>query len=678
MAGLLLVVAALAAFAVPGFAADSFVKPTPEELAMTSLPGYPGAAAVVLFDEEITKDDLHVIQHYKRVKILTQEGVEKYANVEENYVRTSGDYYDPGNDQTVGDVVGRTIHSDGTIIPFTGKPYLKTIVKGQDVKYQSMVFTLPDVEVGSIIEYRYSTRFSDSVVEAPDWIIQGELYVKSAHYAWYPTTEPLVDSDSGLPVNAISWFPILPAGAKITQMQPPAKDSVSSPPTIYDLVVHDIPPTLDEEYMPPLANYSYRVLFNFTPYTSSAEYWKAKGKHWSKTMDSFIGPNSDLKKATQDVIAGAATPDDKLRKIYAAVMALENTEYTRVRDAREEKAEGGGKVDNADEILKHKRGDQNDLTLLFIGMARAAGLEAYAMLVPDRSRHFFLKDWLSLSQFDDMIAIVNVDGKEQYFDPGSRYCPYGHLAWQHTFVGGLRQTAGGTDFGQTLGDGYGTNRQTRVANLKMDEHGQITGKIDREFSGAAALDWRHKALKGDEESLRHALEADLQDKLPKSLEVKVTEIKNVDDYEKPLTVSYDVAGTMGTPTGKRLVMPVDLFTAGDTATFPQEKRDTAVYFHYPESVQDALRVNFQTGFDVEATPAEGKFAIPKRAMYDMTTTSGPTNFTTRRLYVMGDFLFLPSDYATLRDFYSQLEAKDQESVVLKMAPVAGAAAPGGR
>ena len=60
-----------------------------------------------------------------------------------------------------------------------------------------------------------------------------------------------------------------------------------------------------------------------------------------------MGPNGDLKKATQDVIAGATTPDEKLHKIYAAVMALENTNYTRVRDAREEKAEGGGKVDNA-------------------------------------------------------------------------------------------------------------------------------------------------------------------------------------------------------------------------------------------------------------------------------------------------------------------------------------------
>ena len=67
------------------FAADQWTKPTAEELAMKSVPGYPGAPAVVLFREEITKDDLHVVQHYERIKILTEKGKE-YANVELDYV----------------------------------------------------------------------------------------------------------------------------------------------------------------------------------------------------------------------------------------------------------------------------------------------------------------------------------------------------------------------------------------------------------------------------------------------------------------------------------------------------------------------------------------------------------------------------------------------------------------
>jgi len=673
--GQMCMVAVLAMVALPGRAADTFVKPTPEELTMTSVPGYPGAAAVVLFDEEITKDDLHEILHYQRVKVLNEEG-KRYANVELNYVRTSayGEY--EGNDQSVGEIVGRTIHADGTIIPFTGKPYLKTIEKAGNVKVQSMVFTLPDVDVGSIIEYRYATRYNDHAYEAPDWYIQRELYVKSAHYQWYPTLQQLVDSeDGGKWISKISWFPILPPGAKIVRTETPAPGSSSGTQQVFDLVVHDVPPEPKEDHMPPISAFSYRVLFNFTPYDSNAEFWKVKGKQWSKRMDTFAGPNGDLKTATQAVIAGAATPEEKLHKIYATVMGLENTRYTREREARENKAEGG-KVNNAADILTHKRGSATDLTLLFIGMARAAGMEAYAMNVPNRSDRIFAPGWMSFQQFDDVIAIVNVNGKERFFDPGSRYCEFGHLEWQHTFVGGLRQTATGTEITQTPGDGYSANKRTRVANLTMDEQGQITGKIDLSFTGSSALRWRHRALSGDDESLRHALRTYLEGMLPKSLEVKVAEIKNLDDYETPLTVSYEVKGTAGTPTGKRLVMPADLFTAGAAASFPQEKRELAVYFEYPEIVQDALRVSFPKGFAVEATPTEGKFGIPQKAMYDMTTTSTATSFTTRRTYGFGEFLFSSAEYSTLRGFYSQFQAKDQESVVLKATPAAGSAPSG--
>ena len=330
--GQMCMVAVLAMVALPGRAADTFVKPTPEELTMTSVPGYPGAAAVVLFDEEITKDDLHEILHYQRVKVLNEEG-KRYANVELNYVRTSayGEY--EGNDQSVGEIVGRTIHADGTIIPFTGKPYLKTIEKAGNVKVQSMVFTLPDVDVGSIIEYRYATRYNDHAYEAPDWYIQRELYVKSAHYQWYPTLQQLVDSeDGGKWISKISWFPILPPGAKIVRTETPAPGSSSGTQQVFDLVVHDVPPEPKEDHMPPISAFSYRVLFNFTPYDSNAEFWKVKGKQWSKRMDTFAGPNGDLKTATQAVIAGAATPEEKLHKIYATVMGLENTRYTRERE----------------------------------------------------------------------------------------------------------------------------------------------------------------------------------------------------------------------------------------------------------------------------------------------------------------------------------------------------------
>jgi len=426
--------------------------------------------------------------------------------------------------------------------------------------------------------------------------------------------------------------------------------------------------------MPPIRSFSYRVLFSYTPYNSGAEFWKARGKNWSKRADSFIGPNSNLTAATQAIIAGATTQDEKLHKIYAAVMALENTAYTREHDRQEDKAAGLGKVNNASDVLAHKRGNPTQLTYLFLGMARAAGMKAYAMMVPDRSEELFTQQWLSFEQFDDTIAIVNVDGKEKFFDPGKRYCEYGHLAWQDTLVQGLRQTDNGTDFGMSSGESYMDNKTARVANLNMDAHNEISGKIDLTFTGSQALRWRQQALKGDKESLDHGLETMLEKMIPKTLEVKVKEIKNLTDYEHPLIVTYDVNGTLGTPTGKRLALPVDVFVAGEAAKFPHEKRELPVYFSFPESIQDATRINFPSTMAAEATPDAKQVGFNKVALYNINVAKDEKGVTTRRTFVFNDILVSTDKYADLRAFYNQIETKDQESVLLKAAPAESAAA----
>jgi len=426
--------------------------------------------------------------------------------------------------------------------------------------------------------------------------------------------------------------------------------------------------------MPPTASYSYRVLFSFTAFRTAAEYWKDEGKDQTRKMDAFANPNGDLKAATQTIIAGATTDEEKLKKIYAAVMGLENTRFTREHEQREEKAEGGGRVKAAADVLTHKRGSPEQLTELFVGMARAAGVKVYMMLVPDRSKELFTPQWLSFDQFDDVIAIVNVGGKEVFFDPGWRYAPFGHLAWEHTYVQGLRETDSGTDFASTQGDDYNFNQTQRLADLHMDDKGEVTGTVKLTFVGSPALVWRHTALSGDAESLNHELTERLEGMVPKSLEVKVAKVEGVDDYENPLVVTYDVTGTIGSATGKRLLLPADIFQAGATASFPHEKREQAVYFEYPQSTRDAMRLKFPQGFQLEATPDVASFDLPGQEQYKLSITTAANGFLTQRTHLRGEVLVQPKDYDTLRKFYTQFESKDQESIVLKV--VAGAAAGG--
>jgi len=643
----------------PCDANGEWTPPTPEELSMTSQPEVPGAAAIYLNREETTEDRLHDFSIYVRLKILTDLGKD-FGNVELRYARVNDDTGFTG--YSIEDIQGRTIHPDGTIIPFTGKPFEKLVEKSRGTKVMAKVFTMPDITVGSIIEYRYKLHYDDAFFEAPSWFPQSKLFTRKAHYIWIP-----IDLKSIMLVNArneaadkIAWSSVLPHGAQVLQARIVQGEKL-------ELSLQDVPPAPDEDHMPPIRSMTYRVLFYYTAYRSPEEFWKNEGKFWAKKQDKFIGPGSVVEAAVKDIVAPSDTPDQKLRKLYAAVMKLENTRYTREHTTAEEKANGIREIHNADDIWSHRRGSDDQITGLFVAMARAAGFKAYVGAVTSREHDVFVKNYLELSQLDDSVAIVNVDGKDQFFDPGTRFCPYGHLAWQHTLTGGIRQTEDGSGLFNTPSEPYSFSRILRVANLNISPDGVLSGKLTMTYMGDPAIRWRHSLLEGDSASLERGIRTSVEQLVPLGVEVKVKAIDKTEDYEQPLVATLEVNGTVGSSTGKRLLIPADIFEANSKPTFPHEKREISIYFDYSHLVRDVVHINFTPTLTVESLPATDKSTLEKSIAYSFSSESTPNSFTIHRDYVLGDIVYSPAQYPDLRSFYAKIETKDHENVVLTTA-----------
>ena len=139
--------------------------PSPESLALRSSP----------LSREIFDDIRHSARIQARIKILTDEG-RKYADVSIPYDRKNLD---------LAAISGRTVHPDGKIISFEGKPFDKTMFRGKDIRYNVKTFTLPDVQIGSIIEYRYTLIYPDRMLYPPRWVVQDTLWQKQVHFRFY-------------------------------------------------------------------------------------------------------------------------------------------------------------------------------------------------------------------------------------------------------------------------------------------------------------------------------------------------------------------------------------------------------------------------------------------------------------------------------------------------------------
>ena len=621
------------------FASTDWQAPTPEELKMTSYPAAPGAPAVYLFREETVDNDDKASTLYARIKILTEKGKDMFGDIEIPYA-TSG--------FKITDLEGRTIHSDGTVIPLTGKPYDKLLIKEGHVRIMAKVFSLPDVQVGSILEYRYKVKMDSDWVYAPDWHLQQEIPVMSAHYNFRPGA-----GRSG----RIEYALRLPPDDKV----------VLEKNGSFDLTIRNIPALPDEDYLPPIGNNSYRLVFYYASYKTSGEYWKAMGSYWSQDFDKFAHPSNRIRAAVNAIVAPGDSEEQKAEKIYAAVMKVENTSFTREHSAAENKAEHL-KVKTAEDIWAQQRGYDDEITRLFVALARTAGLKTYGAIIVDRDESLFDANYMNWSQLDDEIAIVTINGKEVYLDPGQRYCEFGQLHWKHTWAGGVRETSNGTQVFTTPGGNYADNTVIRTARLSIDSDRQIHGLIYETMTGVEALDWRQEALRGDETEVRKEFEDDLQKSTPTGVQVKVNHFVGLTDFTHPLMVVLNASGTLGTETGKHIFLPAVFFEAGNPPLFTETERKNPVDMHYPYAVHDDFQLALPPNMTLESVPKGDTVPLMPNADYIAKFASEGNVFAYGRLLMLRKVVYSAAEYPALRSFFQNVSTDDQQQVALKVTP----------
>ena len=650
----------------PAVVCAQFQQPTDEELKMTSDPKAPGAAAVYLDIEEIANDPMHFQSYYARVKVLTEKGKE-LATVEVPYWK--------GN-KKVTDIKGRTIHADGTVIPLTVKPEDLLGEKRGEKQFGRRVFALPSVEVGSILEYSYELRYDDNEFSSPWWEVQRPYFVHKAHYqftpfkAFMPTGTPntetsryLID-ERGRPVNSLIWWNRLPEGVTI-------KTSISGG---YSVDVTDVPPVPDEEWMPPINSFLYKVFFYYKAASDAKDFWVSEPKLWSKDVDHFAEPSKAIKEAVDGLIAPADSDLDKAKKLYAAVQALDNADYSRKKSESELKQLKLKEARHAEDTWAQKSGSSEDIAMLYLAMLRAAGLTAYAIKVVDRNKGTFDPAYMSLDQLDTTLVILSTGGKEILLDPGEKMCPFQTVNWRHSNSGGLRQSAQGVLFVGTPSQQYNDNTTLRTGDLTLDAHGGITGQIQIVMTGQEALRWRQAALRNDDAELKKQFDRNLEERVPDGVEAHVDHFLGIDQPDVNLIAMVKVQGSLGTATAKRLMLPGFFFeTRGHVPFVNEEKRLESVDMHYADRVADEITYRLPAGMTVEGAPQGVKIPWQGHAVMVTQTKIDPGKITIADMLAIGFTQAKPEEYQDLRSFYQKVAATEQEQLVLTTAPAASAA-----
>jgi hypothetical protein len=630
---------------------DEWQLVTPEELKMTSEPLAPGASAIFLY-RQVDRNDVGITggrtsraareYNYKRIKILTEEG-RSYANVEIPFQKRLNN---------VSGIKARTIRPDGSVVNFDGQIFENTIVKSKTQKYLAKTFTMPEVAVGGIIEYHYNYDLEDNYIFSSQWTVSDELFTKRAVF----TLKPFLRSPW-----TVQWsYPAgLPAGTE------PAKEG---PDHLIRMTAQNVPAFQIEDQMPPAGELKFRVDFSYhdeMPEQNLEKYWKQFGKKQSERVENFAGKRKAMEQAVAQIVSPNDSPEEKLRKIYARTQKIRNLSYEVRKSEQEAKRDNQKEIKDVEELWNEGYGWGRDITWLFLGLARAAGFEAYPALVSNRREYFFVKERRNSHELNANVVLVKLNGKEIYLDPGAAFTPFGLLPWAETGTSGLKLDKDGGSWIQTTLPDSEVSHIERSADLKLTSEGGLEGKLRVTFTGLEALRQRIEERNEDDSERKKFLEDQVKEFISTGTEVELSNKPDWGGSEAPLVAVFElkVPGWVASA-GRRELLPVGLFGASEKHLFEHANRVWPIYFHYPYKLMDDLTVQLPAGWQVGSLPGEVD-RNAKAAEYSLKVENRNGNLHIRRI-LRCDLMMVPKEnYPILRGFFQYVRTQDDQQIVLQ-------------
>lgn len=625
---------------------------TPEELKMADVPSAPGGKAVIFY-YNVDTDNNHATETISiRMKVLREEGL-KYANIEIPYVEKYS---------KIEALRARTIGSDGKIEEFAGQPVDKEVIKAKKFRVSEKVIVLSKVQIGTIIEYSYQYHTKGKVPDgfihpmgylildaftypAAEWEIQRDIFVQHAHFVLHKPKEAAVRVH--------------------TQGNVKREDIQTLPDGSLVLDLKDIPAFEEEEYSMPGWNLKTRAdLYYALGFVDVGSYWSAIGTRRGRGMDAYVGDSKAIRQEVARLTTPGETDEALLRKLYARSQEIRNLSHEAGKTEKELKQEKLKDNKNAEDVLKHGYGWGNEPNLLFVALARAAGFQAYPLLLATKNKMRFEEMYPDEEQLTAMVVQVRKDKQFWYLDPASALCPFGLLPWEESHSGGVianpRQPKTGTTPMASPTDALTEKEGT----FRLSEEGKLIGKVKISYHGQEAFYRRRDYLQKDEAARREHLEKDLKDSLYTGAVTKLVLMEGWDKADVPLRAEFDVEiSNFASAAGKRLVLPVGVFEANQTTPFSSGRRVHPICFDFPQEVHDRITIELPESLKAEAIPAD-QVSDQNAVYYKREIKQDGKNLRLNRVFRVNGDCFDTPNYPALRLFYERVLTGDGANLTI--------------
>jgi hypothetical protein len=657
----------------------------PEHLAMDHYAPDSSAAAVILADvgQLYFEDDLEMVfERHTRVKILSEGGYE--------WGTVTIPYYVEDRSQRVTNIQGQTYWSaDGDQVQIHKLDQNAIFDEDVDGEWNQIRFTLPALRPGAVIEYRYKVVSTDPVL-VPDWAFQtSEPVLWSEFLADIPDLFRYVSAYQGQIQPDVAeqepyfrmmrWTVELPNVRGVNRARYIAQASTEVRGVKSRWVMWNVPALRREPYMTTPEDFRAKIRFELAefgrPSAQTVQLTSASGTvnmpatvlpvqqvmtSWDqlaeKLMDSGrFGKQIEDHRAVRDqarvLVEGITDPFRKMQTIY---------DY--LRTTMVWTGERGVLLDHdLDEALRARSGGSPEIALLLVSMLREAGLEAHPVLISTRSHGKVLSVYPLVSQFNAVLAFVQIDSVGYLLDATDPRRPYTLLPDEA--LNGIGFLVRYPDPGWVTVVPAEDYWHRRSLDGALDASGQLTGMVRVTEGGYSALDDRHALDEAETpaEFVREVLLGHVGGALVDSCNV-TSEAARTDTLA--LTAAFSAPGYAQVAGDFIYFNPTPLGRLGENP-LRRPERAFPVDLIYPKRLTYNVVVTLPEGYAVQEAPKSVRIRLPDDgAIYQRLLDVQGRVLMAEVQLVISQTVFEPDQYGHIRNFFEQVVATEAEQVVL--------------
>lgn len=622
---------------------------TPEDLSTTAAAlGIPDADAAILFREGELNDtytDGTSLKVYIRIKTFNDRG-RRYAEVQLPYRVELG---------RISDVEARTIRPDGSRVEVESRDVFdKVLLRTKHGIWRAKVFTMPAVEAGAIIEYRYRQTYPQGFrYFALD--LQSDLFIRELRYRIQPPIASKLD---------VRW---------VTFNAPDPRRFAPTWNGSFNIRAENIQPFRREPLMPPELGVK---MWGWLYYSRDADpspdkYWREYAERRHQRINHATNPSRVIRRVVETITLARDGPREKIARIYEYVQnEIHNQGFNDDKDAEGDPDPGLKKNKSVDDTIRRRYGTPADINLLFISMLRAAGLDARLAELTTRDENFFHRSFPDAFQFNsELTAVLARDGSVLFFDPGTPHCPPGLLSWEKEGTTALVCGAGDWRFVETPVSDPLLNAEERIIRAAPAADGSIDAHVELKISGQRAIELRGLFVdQSPDEQHKHILRewrgmlatAQVDDS-----SVSISTPKNV---TAPVLASYNFkAQHLAARTETRLLVRPALLSHRDESVLPALTRANRICFPHPWSERDRVVIEPPRGYEIEQLPEAIDLDIGAAHYRSSFAREGECVVYERRL-VVNATSFSVDQYPAVKAFFDRVLQADNASISFRQLP----------